>query len=293
MRRLVLRILNTILPSRAEPDLARELAAHLAILEDEFRRRGLTPADAHRAARLALGGIEQTKERHRDARSFAWIDDVRRDIRYALHTMRRAPGFSAVAVLTLAIGIGANSAVFSITHAVLLRPLPYREPGRLVAIWDRITREQGMSKLFVQYRDLERWQEQSRTFAQLAGVTWATANRIMTGHGAPRNVLAIPATLDLFSLLGVAPRLGRTFQSEDLPRGCTLVLTHRFWQDVLGSPADLAALALALDGDACTTVGVMPPGFVFFPEPTAMWRLITPNDALVRDPEHTGGVGVF
>ncbi|PYR53267.1 MAG: hypothetical protein DMF89_00020 [Acidobacteria bacterium] len=120
-----------------------------------------------------------------------------------------------------------------------------------------------------------------------------TANRIMTGHGTPRNVLAIPATLDLFSLLGVAPRLGRTFEREDLSRGCTLVLTHRFWQDVLGGPADVADLALALDGEACTAIGVMPPGFVFFPEPTAMWRLITPNDALVRDPEHTGGVGVF
>jgi putative ABC transport system permease protein len=234
-----------------------------------------------------------TEERHRDARSFAWIDDVRRDVRYALRTMRRSPGFSAVAALTLAIGIGANTAVFSITHAVLLRPPPYREPDRLVAIWDRITREQGMSKLFVQYRDLERWKEQSRTFEQLAGVTWATANRIMTGHGTPRNVLAIPATLDLFTLLGVAPRFGRTFQREDLSRGCTLVLTHRFWQDVLGSPADLAGLALALDGEACTSIGVMPPGFVFFPEPTAMWRLITPNDALVRNPEHTGGVGVF
>src|SRR5439155_12188815 len=205
MRRLILRIFNTFRSNRADADLARELASHLALLEDDFQRRRLSPEDARRAARIALGGVEQTKERHRDARSFAWIDDVRRDIRYALRAMRRSPGFSAVAALTLALGIGANTAVFSITHAVLLRPLPYRQPDRLVAIWDRITREQGMSKLFVQYRDLERWKEQSRTFEQLAGVTWATANRIMTGHGTPRNVLAIPATRDFFTLLGVAP----------------------------------------------------------------------------------------
>jgi putative ABC transport system permease protein len=293
MRRFVLRILNTIRPSRMEPDLARELASHVSLLEDEFQRRGMTQEAAHRAARLALGGVEQTKERHRHARSFAWIDDLRRDVRYAARTLARAPGFTAVAVITLALGIGANTAVFSITHAVLLRPLPYREPDRLVAVWDRIVREQGMSKLFVQYRDLERWQELSRSFEQLAAVTWATAGRILTGHGAPRNVLAIPATRDLFSLLGVPPRLGRTFEPEDQTRGCTLVLSHRFWRDVLGGPTNLSTLALSLDDEACTVAGVMPAGFVFFPEPTAMWRLITPNDILVRNPERTGGVGVF
>jgi predicted permease len=293
MRRFISRLLNSIRPFRRESDLARELASHLALIEADFRRRGLAPDDARRAASLALGGVEQTKELHRDARSFVWIEDVCRDVRYAVRALLRTPGFTAVAVLTLAFGIGATTAVFSITHAILFRPLPYREPDRLVAIWDRIVRAQGMSKLFVQYRDLERWQEQSRSFEQLAGITWATADRILTGHGAPRNVLAIPATEKLFSLLGISPRLGRTFAPEDQARGCTLVLAHRFWQDVLGGPADLSELKLALDDEACAVAGVMPAGFVFFPEPAAMWRLITPNDILVRNPEHTGGVGVF
>lgn len=156
-----------------------------------------------------------------------------------------------------------------------------------------MVRDPGTSKLFVQYRDLEHWTEHNQSFEQLAGVTWAIGDRILTGHGAPRNVLAIPATLDLFSLLGVAPHVGRTFESEDLTRGCTLVLTHRFWQEVLDSPRELTALHLALDDRACTIAGVTPPGFVFFPEATAMWQLVTPNDALVRNPERTGGLGLF
>jgi predicted permease len=293
MRRLFLRIVNTIRPHRSDADLSRELASHLALLEDDFRRRGMTPDAARRAARIALGGVDQTRELHRDVRSLIWIDDLVRDLHYAARTIIRAPGFAASAVLMLALAIAANTAVFSIMHAVLLRPLPYLEPDRLVAIWDRIVREPGMSKLFVQYRDLEQWQEHSRSFDRLAGVTWATAEPVLTGHGAPRNVLAIPATANLFSLLGVAAGLGRAFAPADAARGCTLVLAHRFWQDVLGAPAMLSNLALALDGEACTVVGVMPAGFVFFPEPTAMWRLITPRDSLLSTPDRTGGVGVF
>jgi predicted permease len=293
LRRILLRILHTIRPSHGEADLAREVAAHVALLVEEFQRRGMMPEDARRAAVLSFGGVEQTKERHRDARAFRWLDDARRDVQYAGRTFRREPGFAALAVVMLALGIGASTAVFSITHAVLFRPLPYREPERLVAIWDRVVREPGVSKLFVQYRDLDHWKEQSQSFEQLAGVTWATGDRILTGRGAPRNVLAIPATLDLFSLLGAAPHLGRTFERADLTRGCTLVLTHRFWQEVLGSPQDLARLRLALDDRACMVAGVMPAGFAFFPEATSMWQLVTPNDSLVRNPERTGGLGVF
>src|SRR5438093_10051539 len=258
MRRFLLRLLNTI-RNRADPDLPLELASHVGLLEDEYRRRGMTADEARRAARLALGGVEQTKELHRDARSFVWADDLRRDLAYAARTLSRAPGFTLAAVATLALAIGANTAVFSITHAVLLRPLPYHQPERLVAVWDRIVREQGVSKLFVQYRDLERWQADSRSFEELAAVTWATGATIMSGHGAARSVLAIPATVNLFSLLGVAPRVGRTFEPGDLTRGCTLVLSHRLWREALGSAATLSDLSLALDGDACSVIGVMPP----------------------------------
>jgi hypothetical protein len=124
MRRLFLRIVNAIRPNRPEPDLARELASHLALLEDEFQRRGLTAADARRAARLALGGIEQTKELHRDARSFVWLDDARRDVLYAARMLRRNPIFALTAALSLAIGIGANTTIFTVTNRLLFHGCP-------------------------------------------------------------------------------------------------------------------------------------------------------------------------
>jgi len=133
MRRFVLRILNTIWPSRPEPDLARELASHLALLEDELQRRGLSPDDARRAARIALGGIEQTKERHRDARSFVLLDDMRRDVGYAARMLRRNPIFALTAALSLAIGIGANTTIFTVANRLLFRvPAGVAHPDRLV-----------------------------------------------------------------------------------------------------------------------------------------------------------------
>src|SRR5207247_8855111 len=122
-------ILNAVLPGRTDDRLVREMASHLTLLEDEFQRRGMTPEDARLAARRAFEGVEQTKELQRDARSFRWMDDGRRDVRYALQMLRRTPGFAAVAVLTLALGIGATTAIFALVDAVRLQTRPVREPA--------------------------------------------------------------------------------------------------------------------------------------------------------------------
>jgi len=139
LRRFFLRLYNFLRPGRTEPDLARELASHLALLEDEFIRRGLTLEEARLAAQRTFGGIEQTKELYRDARSFVWLDDARRDLRHAVRTLRRTPAFTATVVLTLALGIGANTAMFSVISGVVLKPLGYPGADRIVAVLNRWT----------------------------------------------------------------------------------------------------------------------------------------------------------
>ena len=122
IRRLLCQLLNVIRPGRSEPELEREIAAHLALMQDDFVRRGLTPDQARVAARRAFGGVEQAKELHRDARSFPWLDDARRDLRHAGRLLRRDPLFTTTAAVSLAIGIGANTTIFSIVNALLFQP---------------------------------------------------------------------------------------------------------------------------------------------------------------------------
>ena len=134
--RRALRRLTALTRKRAlDGELENEILAHLELVEREALARGLSPEEARRAARLSFGGIEQMKEEHRDSRSFHWIETLSRDLRYGLASMRRAPGFSAVVVGVLALGIGANVAMFSIVDAVLLKPLPFDAPDRIVGVW--------------------------------------------------------------------------------------------------------------------------------------------------------------
>jgi len=219
-------------------------------------------------------------------------NDITRDILYALRTLRRAPAFALVAILTLALGIGLTTAIFSIVDKVLLHPLPYPHPDRLVVVWEKLARDPGSPPVFDSYRDFEIWRRHSRSFEQIAAATWATGPHIFRGAGAARNVLAMPVGLHFFALLGIAPELGRTFEPDDLSRGCTVVLSHRFRVQAFGHAADVTGRRVWLNEQDCTIVGVMPPGFHFYPDAASMWMLITPGSAIARDPEHAN-VGVF
>jgi putative ABC transport system permease protein len=214
------------------------------------------------------------------------------DVRFGLRLCARTPVLTATVVLSLALGIGATTAVFSVVQAVLARPLPFAEPDRLVAIWDRHVREPGMAKVFASFQDFDTWSRHSGSFERMAALTWATGEQILTGKGPARVVLAIPTTDGMFPLLGVRAALGRTFQPDDRRRGCAVVVAHHFWRDTLGGRPDAVGDSLTLDERACTIVGVMPPDFRFLPAATDMWRLIPQQPDPVRD-GLANGVGVF
>ena len=185
VRRFLLRLLHFFQPHRAESELERELAAHLGVLEDEYKRRGLTDAEARLAARRAFGGVAQAKESHRDARSFRWLNDLRRDARFAVRALLRAPGFTAVVVATLALGIGANTAIFSAVHAVLLRSLPFPGADRFVRIVTEFQPDDGSgikrSVASMSFEDLEFLRSRSRTLSNLG--TYVPEAVTLSGRG--------------------------------------------------------------------------------------------------------------
>lgn len=207
-----------------------------------------------------------------------WLSDAWIDLRFALRTFRQRRGFTAVAALTLALGMGATTAVFSIVNAVLLRPLPYKNPDRLAAVWLTSTREQGLAKIFATHADYVEFHRHARSFESIGAATWATrTSRVLTGWGPTREVLTIPATASFFDTLGVQAALGRTFTTADEGRGCSIVLAHKFWLSTLGGNPSVIGRSLALDQTPCTVLGVMPERFGFYPTVAQAWILLGPG----------------
>ena len=204
-----------------------------------------------------------------------WLEDATQDLRFAARLFRRSPGFTFFAALTLALGIGAGTAVFSIVNGVLLRPLPYRDPGRLVSVLDRGIRDENLAKLFASYADFDALRRNARSFEDIAGVTWAAgSSRILTGHGAAREILAAPVTTTFFGTLRVRAAMGRTFNERDDSGGCSVVLAHGFWKSILSGDPGVIGSTLTLDHRPCAVLGVMPRGFAFYPQATQMWVLL-------------------
>src|SRR5437660_1511283 len=212
------------------------------------------------------------------------LESLIQDARFGLRVLFRRPAFTTVVVVVLPLGIGANSAIFSIVDAVLLRPLPYRDSDRLVLVWQSSKEHRATGEWFNTYREFEEWQRNSRSFEKLAALTWAVGDKTLVWRGKTQNVLAIPTSVDFFSMLGVNAAGGRTFEHPDLNEGCTAVLSHAFWRNELGAPDDLVGRSIPLDQRECRIAGIMPKDFSFYPTQTALWTLITPNSEFARDP---------
>jgi putative ABC transport system permease protein len=212
------------------------------------------------------------------------FEDFARDLHYAFRQLARSRGFALTAILTLAFGIGANSAIFSMVEAVLLRPLPYQHPERLVVVWqtDAVHRDSGA--YFNAYREFDAWRQHSRSFEKVAALTWATGPRTLLWQGKPVDVLTILASADFFSMLGQSAQMGRTFAPQDLQSGCTLVLAYKFWSHKLGAPADIVGRTLSFRDSSCVVAGVMPKTFSFYPVATDAWSLMTTTGEFAQTP---------
>jgi putative ABC transport system permease protein len=260
LRRFLLRLVNVFRRDHPEEDLAREMAAHLALLEERFRRDGMTADQAHDAARRAFGGVEQAKEVQRDARSFAWLNDAQRDIGYASRTLRRTPGFTAIAVLTLALGVGSVTVIYSLVRNVLLDPFPYRDSDRMVDVYlvDASGRSIRGALPAAEFLD---YQEQSTVFEDVLGTIVEPMNGVLSTSAEQLSVAWV--TPNAFSFLGVAPLLGRVFGPADAAPGVpgVAVLNHRTWVTRFGADPALLGHTVVLDGEPRTIIGIMPPRF--------------------------------
>jgi putative ABC transport system permease protein len=238
--------------------LDEEIRFHLDQQIEKLCREGLSPDEARRQALLKFGGREVTKERARDDLRPSIVDGLVRDLRHGVRVLWRAPGFTAAALVTLALGIGGTSAIVSVVRTVMLEPLPYREPERLVSVWE-IT--PGGARNVISAANFVTWRERTRTLEHPGLLSAGPTRQTLTLHGHSEQVTGATLSSQVFHALGVQPVLGRAYTADE-DRGTTVVLvSHELWQRRLGGRHDVLGLTLTLDGRRRTIIGVMPPGF--------------------------------
>jgi predicted permease len=260
----------TIFRSHAENEMDTELRFHIETYAEDLIRQGVPPQEAQRRARVEFGGMQNAKENCRDARGANIVESFLQDLRYGARSMRRSPGFTAVAVIALALGIGANAAVFSVVNAVLLRPLAYKDPERLVTVMHNINNPVAVAN----YID---WRDESHSFEAMAAADYWTPN--LTGTDPPEHLWGLQVTQSMFPMLGIAPMMGRWFAVGEDTKGADheVILSARLWKRRFNSDPNILGKTITLNGEAYEIVGIMPPEFKFAPFWATHAELWVPN----------------
>ncbi|HEV2383191.1 MAG TPA: ABC transporter permease [Terriglobia bacterium] len=268
---LRLRFRSLFRQGKVEQELSEEVRFHLDRLIEQSVARGMTPEDARYAALRELGGIDQIKEECRDMRRVNYIENFLQDVRYGVRQLRRSPAFTVVAVLTLALGIGATTAIFSVVDAVLLHSPPYAKSAELVEITEKGPQTAAGEVDEVSAGDFTDWQGQAPAFQELAAYEpWEF--HALTGGGEPDEVWASPVTANLFGVLGVNAVRGRTFASNATQ---AVIVSHQYWESHFSSDPRIIGKALALDGKPYTVVGIAPADLEFPGAHTQVWIPLT------------------
>jgi putative ABC transport system permease protein len=261
IRGWLMRLFGLFHREQREREFVEELESHLAFHIEDNLRAGMSSEEARRQARLKLGGVAQVKELHREQGGIPMLETLLQDLRYGLRMLRKHPSFSLIAIVTLALGIGANTAIFSVVNAVLLRPLPFRESDRLVII--RETKLPQFSEFGVSPGNFLAWQKQNTVFERMVAFGRPSFN--LVGVGDPEPIQGMRVTDGFFAMLGAQPHIGRDFlPEEDQPgRSNVVILSHGLWQRRFGADAKILNQTITLNSQNYTVIGVMPESFRF------------------------------
>ncbi len=248
---------------RKDREFDEEIESHIQMHIEDNLRSGMAPEEARRQARLKLGGSESLKESYREQRGLPAMETLLRDLRYGARMIRRRPGFSVAAVLTLALGIGANTAIFSLINAALLRELPFRDPGQLTVVWAANPLKLEMARMPPANADIAELREHSKSFARIAAFIPRTTD--LAEGGDPERIGAAGVTAGFFETLGITPLHGRTLTADEEAFGGPPValISHGLWQRRFGGDPALLGKGISIDGEKHTVVGILPPEFDF------------------------------
>src|SRR5262245_38029322 len=268
---------------KKEEELEKELSFHLDLHTSDLIAQGLDPEEARRRARLAIGGPEQVKERCRDARGTRWLEDLLQDLRYGARMLLNKPGFALIVVITLAAGIAANTTIFSLADAVILRPFNFPNQERLVMVWEGGTLAGGFDHGTVAPGNFNDWREQNQSFERLIAIQGRGFD--LTGAQQPEQFGGQVVSAGFFDVLGVKAALGRAFlQGEDEPgRDQVVVLKHSLWERRFGSDPNIVGRTLTLNTKTFTVIGVMPPDFNCPGSSAEMWAPLAFDDKTKRE----------